>query len=203
VTVRPKRRLSAAQAASLTLALAAFGVVAAVIALPELGGGSGRVHITTAAPNETLESSGDTALTARFTGKDQYGRPFVVIADRIERDTDGSDRLRLFKPSAVMSLADGRKVDLSADFGLYRPAASTMDLSGKVILVDDTGYRVETSKASINLNEATATGNEPVVGRATFGIVRGTGFEVSGGGSAILVTGPANLDLTSSEVRLK
>lgn len=203
MTGRPKRRLSAAQWASLALAAAAFGLIATVVVWPELGGGIGRVHMTSAPADGALASGGDTALVARFTGKDQYGRPFVVIADRIERDIDGSDRLRLFKPRAEMSLADGRKVDLSADTGLYRPAASTIDLSGQVILIDDTGYRVETSQASINLSEATASGTQPVVGRAAFGIVHGTGFVVSGGGSAIFVTGPADLDLTSSEIRLR
>jgi LPS export ABC transporter protein LptC len=180
------------------LALALVAVVAIVL-WPELGAGPGRVQVTTAPVDQQITTDKDTALDARFTGIDRYGRPFVVTSPRAESADPEKGILNLVEPKSAMTLEDGRQVRLTADRGIYNPTSKVVDLFGNVVFIDDKGYRVETSEASIMLNEATVTSPQASLGTAPFGRVDGTGFVMTGGGDHVLVHGPARMLITSTQ----
>jgi Uncharacterized protein conserved in bacteria len=180
--------------------LLATATVAVVVILlwPELKPSTTRIQMSAGVPTEAVPSDRDTAVDARFDGTDRYGRPFTITAPQAESTASDPDGLNLTSPVSDMTLADGRKVHLTADRGIYNSTAKIVDLFGNVVFIDDNGYRVETSKARINLDEALITGAEPVTGYASFGQVDGVGFRIVNSGEFVFVNGPARMRITSS-----
>lgn len=187
---------------------ALFGVAVLTILLiviwPELQPSTARIQISNVANTDTaIPSDRDTAVDAKFNGTDRYGRPFTITAPQAESAGDNQDGLNLTSPVSDLTLADGRKVHLTADRGLYNPNTKIVDLDGHVVFIDDNGYRVETSTATIHLDQALITGADPVTGYASFGKVDGVGFRVVDSGESVFVNGPARMRITSAQPKVR
>ena len=184
------------------LALAAM-VVLIVIVWPELKPSTTRIQVSNAVTTATVNSNRDAAVDAHFTGTDRYGRPFTVSAPQVDSTGDGYDGGMIqTKPVSDKTMSDGRKVHLTADRGVYNSATKVVDLYGNVVFIDDNGYRVESSTATIKLDEGLVTGAEPVVGYAPFGRVDGVGFRIINSGENVFVSGPARMHITSAQPKL-
>lgn len=182
---------------------AAVLVVLVIIVWPELKPGTARIQVSSAPVRENVPTDRDTAVDAKFNGTDRYGRPFIITAPQAENSGASDGGLRLTQPVSDMTLADGRKVHLTADRGIYNPDTRIVDLYGNVVFIDDNGYRVETSAATIKLDEALITGAEPVTGYASFGQVDGVGFRIVDSGASVFVDGPARMRITSAQPQLR
>ncbi|QNT69351.1 LPS export ABC transporter periplasmic protein LptC [Defluviicoccus vanus] len=185
------------------------GVVVLVVLFialwPELKPSTTRVQVSNAITTaNNVVSNRDAAMDAHFTGTDRFGRPFTITAPQVDSAGSGAgqDGMILTKPISDMTMTDGRKVHLTADRGVYNPDAKVVDLYGNVVFVDENGYRVETSTATIKLDEGLVTGAEPVVGYASFGKVDGVGFRIVNSGENVFVNGPARMRITSAQPRL-
>lgn len=185
---------------------ALFGIagmaILVIIVWPEMKPSTTRLQISNAVITEKVPSDRDTAVDAKFDGTDRYGRPFTITAPEAESVGADQDGLNLTRPVSDMTLADGRKVHLTADRGIYNPSTKIVDLFGNVVFIDDSGYRVETSAATIKLDEALVTGSEPVRGNASFGTVNGVGFRIVNSGEWVYVDGPARMRITSTQPNL-
>ena len=193
-----RRRRRYAKPLRWVLAAAAIALVAFTVLWPELGPEEGRLKIATGRVDETIVSSKDTAIDSTFRGVDKYGRPFQVVSPHTETADPERGTLDLAMPVADMTLTDGRRLHVTADRGIYDPHVKTVDLWDNVVFIDETGYRVETSEATVELNEATVSGPKAVTGTASFGEVDGIGFRVVDGGERVFVYGPATMHITSA-----
>jgi hypothetical protein len=185
------------------LAASAVGLVAFTMLWPELGPEQGRLKMGTGRVDEAIVSNKDTAIDATFKGVDKYGRPFQVVSPHTESADPERGTLDLTMPVGDMTLSDGRRLHVTAHRGLYDPNAKTVDLWDNVVFIDETGYRVETSEARVELNEATVSGPKAVTGTASFGEVDGIGFRLAEGGDRVFVYGPATMHITSATPLVK
>ena len=188
----PGRRGHRAKTLRWALAAIAIGLVAFTLLWPELGPEEGRLQLATGRIDEQIVSNKDTAIDATFKGIDKYGRPFQVTSPHTESSDPERGILSLAMPVADMTLSSGRRVHLTADRGVYDPNAKTVDLWDNVVFIDENGYRVETSEAKVELNEATVSGPNAVTGTASFGEVDGVGFRMTGGGDRVLRLWPGD-----------
>lgn len=187
---------------------ALFGVavlsILAIVIWPELKPSTTRIQIANVTTSDTsIPSDRDTAVDAKFNGSDRYGRPFTITAPHAENTGNNDGGLNLTSPVSDMTLADGRKVHLTADRGIYNPNTRIVDLYGNVVFIDDNGYRVESPTATIHLDEALITGSDPVTGYASFGQVDGVGFRVVDSGEHVFVNGPARMRITSAQPKVR
>jgi hypothetical protein len=193
-----RRRRRRARALRWILAGFASTLVAFTLLWPELGREEGRLKLAGGGVDETVVSDKDTAIDATYKGIDKYGRPFQVVSPHTESADPERGTLDLAMPVADMTMSDGRRVHLTADRGVYDPNTKTIDLWDNVVFIDENGYRVETSEAKVELNEATVSGPKPVTGTAAFGEVDGIGFRLVDGGDRVFVYGPATMHITSA-----
>ncbi len=125
------------------------------------------------APAET--EAGVVRMTnPRFSGRDNQGRPFQVLADTaIRRPQDMANITELDSPDFYFNSEgdnpdEGRVQSLE---GIYDSDARVLDLITDVDMQTESGYAFRTSRARIYIDERRAEGNEPVEGEGPFGTV--------------------------------
>jgi len=146
----------------------------------------------------------------KYDGVDAQNRPFSITAESAvqpQSQTQGTQAapasnaptsdnvINLKKPYADMTMVDGAWVAVTADDGIYRRDAGTVDLSGNVTLFHDTGLQFETDAATVDLKNDTASGNQPIEGQNPQGQLAAQGFEVRDDGQTVIFTGRAYLKL--------
>lgn len=134
-------------------------------------------------------------LNPRLQGIDSEQRPFHITADLGSRSKadGGGEVYDLTNPKADIVLKDGSWIALNADDGVYESESNILYLTGNVNLFHDEGYEFQTSAARINLENSTASGDEPIDGQGPFGILNAEGFQVLDSGERIVFTGPARM----------
>ena len=132
-------------------------------------------------------------VNARYQGTDKNSRMFTITADLAKNLLDDSSAVELEMPKADIVLEDGTWLVMTADTGIYKRDAATLNLVGAVTLFHDSGYEFRTSKATINLTEGLAEGKEKVEGQGPFGNLKAEGFRLIDKGKIILFTGKARM----------
>lgn len=132
-------------------------------------------------------------VNARYQGTDKNSRMYTITADLAKNLLDGTTAVELEMPKADMVLEDGSWLVLTANTGVYTRDAATLNLAGGVNLFHDSGYEFRTSKATINLTEGLAEGNEKVEGQGPFGDLKAEGFRLVDKGKIIKFTGKARM----------
>ncbi len=136
---------------------------------------------------------------ARFAGTDSENRSFVVTARMATQEPGQEDVLQLQQPKADIVLAGGARVTIDADSGTFRRDAKLLDLAGKVTLVHDEGFEVRTTRARIDLDGNSASGDAPVVGHGPDGDIAAEGFRVTDDGANILFSGRSRMTVRTDE----
>jgi lipopolysaccharide export system protein LptC len=174
-----------------------------------------RVTPTEVFPNAPSQNTSDVKVqTVQYNGVDTNNRPYSITAESASQpqkpdstpaegaatptpqpSADGETVINLQKLVADITMADGAWVALTADNGVYRRDAGTMDLSGNVTLFHDTGLSFETDAAVVDLKNDLASGNQPIEGQNPDGQLAAQGFEVRDDGRTVIFTGRAYLKL--------
>jgi lipopolysaccharide export system protein LptC len=200
--VRPKQRhLNAAYSGlvrtlKIVLPAVAVAIAALILLWPQFQPRDVRFRVGAVAIGpEDLENL--RMVNARFQGLDAHNQPYVVTADQATQEAGNSDATDLTHPKADIALADGTWAVITADEGRYRRESRRLLLTGRVNLFQDGGYEIQTTEAEIDLVAGQAAGNAPVAGQGPDMQLRGQGFRIYDKGARIVVTGPAQLVLTS------
>ena len=143
------------------------------------GGGSGGHHVS----------------NARFAGTDRNGNPYMLTAEGLTQRAEDGDVVRLRRPEADFTTADGAWVALSAPRGRFAPRRRAAALEGGVSLYHDAGYTLETESARVDFAEAAARSDAPVVVEGPAATLEAAGFRILREGSYIDFTGPARMVL--------
>jgi lipopolysaccharide export system protein LptC len=146
-------------------------------------------------PGETDPIAGNEAdddvvmINPTFTGHDDAGRPYVVIANSAVRSQDGEDITNLVFPQLDMNpdQEDGSKV--KAEEGIYDAKNRVLDLHQKVHLDSPNGYTYDSSHARFLIAEDRIIGDEPVSGDGPMGTIRANSFEIANGGGNVYFRG--------------
>lgn len=190
---------------AIVLLSASVMMVVLVVAWPQFRAGSDRVIGRTsdpppaAEPTGSTEAASDTVVKASYSGLNEQGRPFTITAKQLVTSPTDPRRIDLTQPTAELVMRPDRRLSLVADSGVYDKDANAVELIGNVVLVDNAGNQVTTSRAMIELVESSAAGNEPVRAEGRMGWVTGTGFRVSEKDDRLLVLGPARLVLNGAQ----
>ncbi len=149
-----------------------------------------RIGISALKARETGDPS---MVNARYVGSDQNDQLFSITADLVKNAMKDAATVELVMPKADITLEDGSWLVLTAETGVFSRAAKTLELSGAVNLFHDSGYEFRTERTTIDLDNGSAVGTEPVKGQGPFGDLSGEGFVVREKGKTIIFTGKARL----------
>ncbi len=139
-------------------------------------------------------------VNPRYVGADGENQPYSVTADLArklsgELSLNGVETLELEMPKADLMMKDGTWVVLTAENGLFRKSAQTLNLKGAVNLYHDSGYEFRTELAEINLVSSSAHGTSPIEGQGPFGHLQAEGFKLENQKNTIFFTGRSKLTL--------
>ena len=144
-------------------------------------------------PND--ETAEVTVNDVKYDGKDKNGRPFSITADSASHADCDDRHISLKKPLADITMSSGSYVALTANDGILDRDADIITLSGDVTLFHDNGLSFQTDSATIDLNEKTAQGDDPVEGQNGDGELVSQGFRVRDDGDTIEFTGKAYMKI--------
>lgn len=135
-------------------------------------------------------------LNARVLGVDSQSRPFLITADTSALKTEEDREFYLLEqPKADIVLADGSWVALTATNGEYEEDTRYLYLVGDVNIFHDAGHEFRTPKARFNLQDRSASGDDPVEGQGPLGNLQSEGFRIYDGGDRVLFTGKAQMQV--------
>lgn len=136
---------------------------------------------------------------ARFAGSDDRNRRFLITAAVATQAIGDENTIDLQRIEANIVLANGSKVVIDADKGVYERDSKQLRLMGAVRLNHDRGYVLNTTSASIDLKEKTASGDAPVSGTGPDGEVNAEGFRVADDGNLIELIGRSRMLFNSAD----
>ncbi len=139
------------------------------------------------------ETGDPSMVNARYVGSDKNDQLFSITADLVRNAMMDAATVELVMPKADITLEDGSWLVLTAETGVFKRAAKTLELAGAVNLFHDSGYEFRTEKVTIDLDNGSALGTEPVEGQGPFGDLSGEGFVLRDKGKTIIFTGKARL----------
>jgi len=132
-----------------------------------------------------------TMINPRFTGRDDMGEPFVIMATSAQRQRGNDDVVLLYEPT----LSDELGGEISAPQGLYNQRDQTLELFGKVVAADPGGYVFNSNRARIYVREGRIEGLEPLKGAGPIGEVESTSYEILEEGDRIVLSGNVKMTL--------
>jgi lipopolysaccharide export system protein LptC len=170
----------------------AMALLVVVMAWPEFASDDNRFRIPEAVG--PIGTSRPQVLNARVLGVDSQSRPFQITADTsaLKKDDD-REFYFLEHPKADIVLKDGSWVALTAIDGEYEEETKYLYLVGNVNVFHDAGHEFSTPKARFNLDDRSATGDDPVEGQGPLGTLQSEGFRIFDGGDRVLFTGKAQM----------
>ncbi|PPR14810.1 MAG: hypothetical protein CFH42_00572 [Alphaproteobacteria bacterium MarineAlpha12_Bin1] len=133
-------------------------------------------------------------INARVLSVDNRLRPYQITADSSSlKKIEGREFYFLERPKADLVLEDGSWVALTAKDGEYEENSKNLFLVGNVSVYHEKGHELKTPKATINLDERSALGDEGVTGKGPLGSLSSEGFRIYEGGSRIIFTGKSKM----------
>jgi lipopolysaccharide export system protein LptC len=184
--------------AKVALPLVALAIAAMIFAWSRVNLEVVRLQIRDSAL-ATQEIDAISMVNAQFAGIDSKNRAFNVTAKVATQQPDNSDLINLQQANGDIVLDSGVHVAVDADTGQLQRAAQLLDLSGAVKLTDDRGYEFHTTKARIDLNQRTATGDAPVHGRGPDGEIQAEGFQIVDQGARVMFLGRTHATLRAKQ----
>ena len=136
---------------------------------------------------------GQRVINARYSGTDRRDRPFVVTAEEALQSDADPENIRLKNPQADLAMQGGTWLAVTAPEGRLRKEGKMLALFGGISLFRDDGYEMRTDRATVNLKDGTAQGNQTVWGQGPFGTLRAAGFKILESGQRVVLTGKSKV----------
>ncbi|TAL01831.1 MAG: LPS export ABC transporter periplasmic protein LptC [Rhodospirillaceae bacterium] len=134
-------------------------------------------------------------INARYVGTDDQGRPYAITAASARERSSADKAIDLVSPKADLITGDGNWLKVSATTGVYDRNLQVLDLAGQVDVYQQQGYEVHSTAAHVSIKDRSATGDQPVSGKGSFGTIAAAGFSITGNGTMVNFTGPVTLVL--------
>jgi LPS export ABC transporter protein LptC len=97
--------------------------------------------------------SGEVQLTgARYRGLTPAGKPYEITAAKANEASDGSGRVDMDQPTAVLIMRNGSPVNLQSNSGVFNKDTDIVSMSGAVVVTQpDRNLRLDTEALEANL----------------------------------------------------
>ena len=97
--------------------------------------------------------SGEVQLTgARYRGLTPAGKPYEITAAIANEASDGSGRVDMDQPTAVLTMRNGSLVNLQSNAGVFNKQTDIVSMSGAVVVTQpDRDLRLDTEALEANL----------------------------------------------------
>jgi lipopolysaccharide export system protein LptC len=161
-------------------AWAFFGDLAVRVGVDQSDAGAGSIHMT----------------NARFLGRDEQGRAYVLTAAGAVRDNMNPMLIALACPAMVFDADGANPTHMSADKGVYREDTRILMLDGHVTLHDAIGDQFVTDQASVDTVKGTVAG-AGVAGQGPTGGIQANTYAVLDRGQTLVFTGGVHSRLNS------
>jgi lipopolysaccharide export system protein LptC len=188
---RQRSRVLAAIRFALPAVIAFISVVFAVWAFF----GDAASHV---GPAQNPASSESIHMTnARFLGRDEQGRAYVLTAAGAMRDDANPMRVELVAPAMTFDADGANPTHMSADTGIYREDTRILLLDGHVTLHDAIGDNFATNQAIVDTVKGAVAGRSAVVGQGPTGAIQADSYSVADRGQTLVFQGRVHSRLNS------
>jgi lipopolysaccharide export system protein LptC len=127
---------------------------------------------------------------ARFYGRDEGGRPYVMGASEATRSDNDLQRITLIKPLLNFDTGgENLNSHISADHGVYREDDRILRLRDHVVMQDQAGDTFVTDQATVNTVNNFVEGRDHVHGFGPMGSVTADSYAVYDKGQTVVFRG--------------
>ncbi|MEO6198685.1 MAG: LPS export ABC transporter periplasmic protein LptC [Sphingomicrobium sp.] len=137
---------------------------------------------------------------ARYTGTDDEGQHFTVVARRAVQPTAEVPVVDIEGITAELALAKG-PLKLAANAGRYNIDTQKILVSGEVEVAGPDGFTLETRDVSVDLRARKLASAGPVNGRIALGPFSAGRMRVDLGNRSVILDGGARLKIEQGTVR--
>lgn len=181
--------------AALRIALPAVIAVISVVFAGWAFFGDLATHVGPAQNAATSESIHMT--NARFLGRDEQGRAYVLTAAGATRDDANPMRIELAAPAMTFDADGANPTHMSADTGVYREDTRILMLDGHVTLHDAIGDNFATNQAIVDTIKGAVAGRSAVAGQGPTGAIQADSYSVTDRGQVLVFQGRVHSRLNS------
>jgi lipopolysaccharide export system protein LptC len=173
----------------------ALGLIALVVAWPQLIGGAGGLIAPIFANAEIAGTDVMLMHNPRYVGRTKNAEPYELTAASAYVDPKKPSHIHLDHLAAELTPPDKRNLELVALTGLHNRTADKLDLDGDIALTTSDGYRFETQSARINLQSGRVLGDQPITGQGPAGTLSADQFEIHDSGQLLRFKGRVKVTL--------
>ena len=137
---------------------------------------------------------------ARYSGKDNQGRDFAIIADRAIQPSSSAPLVRIEGMSARLDMANG-PLTINAPRGSYDLEAQKVSIDGNVKVSGPDGYKLETSDVGVDLRSRTMASDGRVTGAMKLGKFEAGQLNADLGARTVSLSGGARLKIVQGALR--
>lgn len=181
------------------LPLAALGLIAVVIAWPEVEDKIVIVEKKKLIPESKTEIGENELLNPHFTTTDAQQQPVNVTAARAIQNQENPDLLKLDKPNADLKMKNGSNVKIESLQGTYEQKTEKLFLQDNVKIHHESGYVLEAEELRVDMKTREAFSDKTVHVKGPDAKVIATGLEGNVENGILIFKGPATLTLTPKD----
>ena len=164
----PRRKTGAAPSQRrlpLSLLLLGIGIALAVAVTSWLGFLANGKDVSLEIKEVEGTETGEVQLTgARYRGLTPGGKPYEITAALANESPDGSGRVDMDQPTAIVTLRNGSIVNLQSNFGVFNKQTDVVTMSGAVVVTQpDRHLRLDTEALEANLKAGEMHSDLPVL----------------------------------------
>ena len=131
---------------------------------------------------------------ARYRGLTPGGKPYEITAALANEFPDGSGRVDMNQPTAVVTLRNGSIVNLKSDVGVFNKHTNIVIMSGAVVMMQpDRQLRLDTEILEANLKAGEMHSDVPVLVQDIDRRVNADSMKVYDSGSRIIFGGTTKM----------
>ncbi len=152
--------------------------------------------------------TGEVQLTgARYRGLTPSGRHYEITAALANESTDGSGRIDMDEPAALVTMQNGSIINLRSDVGIFNRQTDVVKMSGSVVVVQpDRKLRLDTEELEANLEAGEMHSDVPVLVQDVDRRINADSMRVYDNGALIIFGGTTkmiikNENKTTSDTR--
>jgi lipopolysaccharide export system protein LptC len=177
----------------------AVGVLIAVLALAPL---DRRGDVSFILDKKKVENAPERMRVeaARYTGTDERGRPFVMVAQRAVQRSSDVPLVDIRGMQAQLNLEQG-PLSIAANSGQYNLDTQQVLVSGPVRVDGPDGYRLVTRDVMVNLKQRNLVSGGPVSGEMRLGQFQAGRLRADLDDRVVVLDGGARLKIVQGAVR--
>ena len=144
--------------------------------------------------------SSEVQLTgARYRGLTPAGKPYEITAAKANEAPDGSGRVDMDQPTAILTMRNGSLVNLQSNSGVFNKQTDIVSMSGAVVVTQpDRNLRLDTEALEANLKAGEMRSDVPVQVQDIDRRINADSMQGYDNGARIVFGGAAKMIIKSS-----